>query len=138
MMKNKNYKYFQPNKKDLKDKYGDCVIRSFVKTTGKDWLEVFDELMKIARNEQAIPNGKLCYEIFLKENGFKYTGVSNKKGSKRPTVLSFTQGHTEGVYVLIVANHIVASVDGVYYDTWDSGQCSMYGYWEKQIETANT
>jgi len=131
-MKNTKYKYFQPNKKDLKDKYGDCVVRSLVKSTGKNWLDVFDELVAIARDEQCIPNGKVCYERFLKENGFKYTGVSNKKGTKRPTVLSFTKEHKSGTFVLIVANHIVASIDGIYYDTWDCGDSSMYGYWEKQ------
>ena len=25
------YKYYQPNKKDLKDKYGDCTIRALSK-----------------------------------------------------------------------------------------------------------
>lgn len=26
-----SYKYYQPNSKDLKDKYGDCVIRALTK-----------------------------------------------------------------------------------------------------------
>ena len=44
-MKNKNYKYYQPNDKDTKDKYGDCVIRALTKVLCKDWLTVFDELL---------------------------------------------------------------------------------------------
>ena len=40
--------------------------------------------------------------------------------------------HLEGTYVLIVANHYVCSKDGHYFDTWDSGECSMYGYWVKE------
>jgi len=31
MKKSKRWQYYQPNKKDLKDKYGDCVIRAFSK-----------------------------------------------------------------------------------------------------------
>lgn len=31
MAKKKLYKYYQPNDKDLKDKFGDCVIRAFDK-----------------------------------------------------------------------------------------------------------
>ena len=47
-----NYKYYQPNKKDLKDNHGDCVIRALTKVTEKSWLEVFDGLVPIVRKEQ--------------------------------------------------------------------------------------
>ena len=49
-MKNKNYKYYQPNDKDTKDKYGDCVIRALTKVLCKDWLTVFDELYHMPKN----------------------------------------------------------------------------------------
>ena len=29
--KSTRWKYYQPNKKDLKDEYGDCVIRALVR-----------------------------------------------------------------------------------------------------------
>lgn len=131
-MASKNYKYYQPNKKDLKDNYGDCVIRSLTKVLDMEWLKVFDSLLPYARELQCMPNGKPCYENFLKDNGFVYVGISNKKGSKRPTVDRFAKDHKTGTYVLRVAHHIVAVVDGYYYDTWDSGEKSLYGYWEKK------
>ncbi len=127
-----NYKYYQPNKKDLKDNHGDCVIRALTKVTEKSWLEVFDGLVPIARELQCLPNNKFCYEKYLKESGFTYHGVSNKKGTKRPTVESFTKTHKQGTFLLRVANHVVAAVNGSYYDTWDSGEYCLYGYWEKQ------
>ena len=130
-MASKNYKYYQPNKKDLKDAYGDCVIRAFTKATSKTWETVFDELVPIARELQCMPNSKASYQRYLIENGFTYNGISNKKGSKRPTVDRFAKDHPKGVYVLVLANHLVACVDGIYYDTWDSGYKSLYGYWEK-------
>ena len=125
----KKYRYYQPNEKDLKDSCGDCVVRSFTKVTGKTWLQVFDELTDIARQMQCMPNDKSCYVEFLKQNGFVYTGVSNKKGSRRPRVKEFSE---EGKYVLVVANHLVASIDGCFYDTWDSGDCCLYGYWRRK------
>lgn len=94
-------------------------------------MEVFNELVPIARELQCMPNGKPCYKKYLEENGFTYHGVSNKKGTKRPTVESFTKEHTQGIFILRVANHIVSSIEGIYYDTWDSGDCCLYGYWEK-------
>lgn len=35
-------------------------------------------------------------------------------------------------FFLNVANHCIAVVDGYYYDTWESGSCCLYGYWEKE------
>lgn len=132
MNKNNYYQYYQPNEKDIKDKYGDCVIRALTKVLNKSWVEVFDELAPIAREIQCMPSMKTCYEAYLKQKGFKYYGISNKKGSKRPTVESFTKEHKKGTYYLNVANHCVSVVDGKYYDTWNSGYKSLYGYWTKE------
>ena len=130
-MASRNYKYYQPNKMDIKDEYGDCVIRALTRVTDKEWHTIFDELVPIAREMQCMPNGKPCYEKYLIESGFKYQGISNKKGTKRPTVDRFAKDHPSGRYVVRVANHLVAVVDGIYYDTWDSGHKSLYGYWFK-------
>lgn len=130
-MASRNYKYYQPNKCDLKDQYGDCVIRALTKVVEKEWKTVFDELVPIARELQCMPNGKPCYEEYLKTNGFTYTGVSNRKGTKRPTVDSFAKTHPIGTYFLRVAHHVVACIDGIYYDTWESGDCCLYGFWTK-------
>lgn len=97
----------------------------------KEWIEVFDDLVPICREHQCPYNSKPCYSEYLTNNGFEYSGVSNKKGTKRPTVDSFAKDHPEGKYVLRVAHHLVALVDGIYYDTWDSGMKSMYGYYTK-------
>jgi len=129
-MANKHYQYFQPNKKDLKDEYGDCVIRSFVKATELTWLQIFDELHPISRELQVPFNCRPCYEKYLDGKGYTYYGISNKKGTKRPTVLSFAKEHKTGTYILRVAHHLVTVVNGIYYDTWDCGSKSLYGYWE--------
>lgn len=129
-MASRNYKYYQPNKKDLKDEYYDCVIRAFTKALNMEWLEVFDELHPLSRELQIPYNCRPCYEKYLEQKGLKYTGISNKKGTKRPTVDEFAKTHKTGTYILRVAHHLVTVVDGIYYDTWDSGRKSMYGYWE--------
>lgn len=131
-MASRNYKYYQPNNKDLKDNYGDCVVRALTKVTGKNWMEAFEALLPYAIELQCMPNSQVCYEKYLKEHGFVYHGISNKKGSKRPTVDRFAKDHKEGEFFLNVANHCVAVVDGIYYDTWDSGYKCLYGYWERQ------
>lgn len=130
--KSTRWKYYQPNKKDLKDEYGDCVIRALCKVTGKEWLEVFDDLTPYVREVQANPDAPQVYSKYLEDNGFKWVGITAKKGSKRPTVQSFAKDHKEGTYILRVANHVVTVADGYFYDTWDSGDCSLYGYYVKE------
>lgn len=98
-MASKNYKYYQPNKKDLKDKYGDCVIRALTKALNMEWLQVFDEMQPISREMQVPFNCRPCYEKYMESKGLKYTGISNKKGTKRPTVETFAKEHKAGTYI---------------------------------------
>ena len=126
------YKYYQPNKKDVKDKFGDCTIRALTKALGITWLEAFDLTIPFCREYQTpnIFNLPLNLEKEVMQHlGFIYTGITNKKGSRRPTVAEFARSHKNGRYILNVANHEVAAVDGDYFDTWDSGACSLYGYY---------
>ena len=130
--KRKLYQYYQPNTKDLKDNYGDCVIRALTKVMNKSWMEVFNDMIPVCVEFQALHNNKVVYETYLKNKGFIYTGISNKKGTKRPTVESFNKDHKTGSYFVIVANHVVTVMNGQYFDTWDCGEKSLYGYWSKE------
>lgn len=132
-MKSKHFVYYQPNKKDLTDTVGDCQVRALSKALNISWLEAFDLTIPICRELQtytifACDRGKT--REAMKRLGFTYTGVSNSRGQKRPTVESFAKAHPIGTFVVKVAHHVVAVVDGKFYDTWDCGQRSLYGYYE--------
>ena len=131
-MKSSRFKYFQPNDKDLKDRVGDCQIRAFCRALDIDWVTAFDLTIPICRELQT-------YTIFdsdlgktqaaMESLGFTYTGVSNGKGTKRPTIESFAKAHPQGTYIVKVSHHVVCVKDGYFYDTWDSGNKSLYGYY---------
>lgn len=123
------YRYYQPNKKDLKDNHGDCVIRAPTMILDKSWLGVFDDLVPYARELQNDLACRPVYEKYLIDNGFTYVGISNRRGSKRLTVSQFARDHKKGRYFCNLANHVVCVVDGVYYDTWDCGDSCLYGYY---------
>lgn len=134
----KRYVYYQPNKKDLKDDYGDCTVRALAKALDVTWLEAFDIMVPLCRMAQVsdIFSAPVAVKAPLMESlGFRYVGISNKKGTKRPTVDSFAKNHKTGTYILNIANHEVAVVNGKYYDTWDCGDCALYGYFEKIAES---
>lgn len=125
-----SYKYYQPNKKDIKDEYGDCVIRALTKALNMEWLEVFDDIQPISRELQVPFNCKPAYEAYLKAKGYDWQGLKVEKGKKRFTTKSFAKKYNKGTYILRLAHHLVTVVDGNYYDTWDCGDWSVYGYWK--------
>lgn len=135
-MSKKMWVYYQPNQLDLKDNYGDCTIRALSKVFGLSWIDTFKMCEPVIEKYQLLPNyfffaGQEDYIVeMLKLKRYK---ISNKKGSKRPTVKSFCSTHPQGVYLLKVAHHVVAVVDGKYYDTWDCGEKSLYGYYERVV-----
>lgn len=128
MAKTRN-KYYNPN--PAKKETGDCVVRALCRVEGRGWDEVYRELCEIGYEKKEMPSSDNCWKEYLMRRGYKYKGISVTKGSKRPKVGEFATKHREGYYILRVANHIVASVEGYYYDTWDCGENSLYGYWEK-------
>ena len=133
-MASKRFVYYQPNSKDLKDRYGDCTIRALSKAMNCTWVEAFDMMIPICREAQVSNIFDAPAETrnpLIESLGFKYIGISNKRGAKRPTVSEFAKDHPTGRYICNVANHEVAVADGKYYDTWDSGNRYLYGYFEK-------
>lgn len=131
----KLFHYYQPNDKDLKDRFGDCQIRALSKALDCTWLEAFDKAIAVCREEQV----GLIFDCpipirtrMLDKLGFDYVGITNKKGSRRPTVREFARTHPSGTYICSVSHHEVAVVDGQYWDTWDCGNKSMYGYFVKR------
>lgn len=123
------YKYYQPNKMDIKDKYGDCVIRAFCKAYNKTWLEAFRELIPYAEKLQMMPNATEVIKAYVEAHGGVWHGIKAEKGRKRMTVKELAK-YTKGVHIAKVAHHIVCIIDGDWFDTFDSGNKPVYGHWE--------
>ena len=129
------YVYYQPNKKDIKDKYGDCTIRALSKALNCSWVDAFKAEIPFCIEYQTsnifdVPIQQR--KEILNKLGFDYAGISVRSGKARPTVADFAKQNPKGTYICNVAHHVVTIVDGKYYDTWDSGRCSMYGYFIKR------
>lgn len=133
-MKQSRYVYYNPN--PFNNICSDCVVRALSIAFQSEWDDIYKHLCELGFSLKLMPNDKDCYKTFLANTGFQRTGISNKKGSKRPTVDSFAAEHPSGVYVLEVAHHIVTVKDGKYYDVWNSGSKSLYGYWSKKSLSA--
>ena len=132
----KRFEYYQPNDLDLKDRYGDCTIRALSKVFDKSWIDTYEMTIPITRKYQILPGMFFHAEHadkIAEMLGLQRSKVSNKRGTKRPTVDEFAKNHPNGIYLLKVAHHVVACVDGKYYDTWDCGYKPLYGYYEREV-----
>ena len=75
----------------------------------------------------ALPDDNKVVDKILTEK-FKYT--PHKLGKdERCTVNEFAVANPFGTFVLKVNSHVVALVDGLYYDSWDSGDKKVTKFW---------
>ena len=121
------FKEFNAHPKGIKT--GDCVVRAIATATKKDYLECRRELNQAKRElgHSAYKDTKFLYD-YLKD----YPRLIFKpvKGEPRIKGSDFTELHPKGTYILKMAGHITACIDGVILDTWDCTYRSVYTAWE--------
>lgn len=110
---------------------GDCVVRAIAIATGKSWYDTFVELCLQSLIMYDMPSSNRVWHEFLKVKGYKRHVIPDDyKGVY--TVRDFCGEHFKGRYILGTGTHVVAVIDGNYYDTWDSGDESPVYYWTKE------
>ena len=121
------FKEFNAHPKGIKT--GDCVVRAIATATKKDYLECRRELNQAKRElgHSAYKDTKFLYD-YLKD----YPRLIFKpvKGEPRIKGSDFTELHPKGAYILKMAGHITACIDGIILDTWDCSYRSVYTAWE--------
>lgn len=116
--------------KSQRRRAADCTVRALMKLLETSWEDAYDELCNAGRFLKRMPDEIDSVAHALSLYGYTKNSIPVTKGSKRPTVASFAAEHPTGRYLLNVANHVVAVVDGHYYDSWDCGSKCVYTYYE--------
>ena len=122
------YIYYNPNPKGAMT--GDCVIRAVSKVTGRSWDETYLILASYGFDQKKLSNTDSVWGSYLKDSGFTRETVPNTCPNCY-TVRDFCRNHPHGVYILGTGTHVVAVIDGNYYDSWDSGKEVPIYYWRK-------
>lgn len=120
------YVYYNPNPKH--NNVGDCTIRAISKALNKTWEETYVELSLHGFKLSDMPSANYVWGDLLKKHGFKRKFVDNRHIINY-TVNDFCIDNPEGTYVLAVNGHVVCVVNGLYYDSWDSGTEQPLYYW---------
>ena len=108
----------------------DCVIRGIAKVLGKDWNTVYLGVAMQGFTSKNMPSSNAVWGDYLRRKGFKRYAIPNSC-PECYTVADFADEHPKGRYILATGSHVIAVVDGDYYDTWDSGEEIPVYYFER-------
>ena len=108
----------------------DCVIRALAIALNKRWLEVYDELYFLGREEADVSCHDLLWGMYLKLHGFDQFALP-ASCPECITINEFTKHYPKGTYIIGTGSHAVAVIDGNYYDSWDSGEEVPTFFWKR-------
>ena len=107
---------------------GDCVIRALTVAFNDTWRHVYADLTMMGYFVYDMPNANEIMAEYLLLNGFTLHDVPDVYYS----IARFADDHPYGTYVVATGSHVVAVVNGSYYDTSDSGNEEIIYYFKKE------
>lgn len=121
------YQFYNAN--PTASRVGDCTIRAMSKVLGQSWERTYIDVCIKGLLLHDMPSANHIWGAYLEDKGYKRHIVPNQC-----TVAEFADTHKTGAYILAISGHVVACINGTYFDTWDSGDCVPIYYWEKENE----
>ena len=109
---------------------GDCVVRALCKLTHKDWETVYFDICMEGMRMHDMPSSNSVWGRYIKGQGYQKRLLPSSCPDCY-TVSDFAHEHRQGAYLLATGSHVIAVVDGDYYDSWDSGDEVPVYYFEK-------
>ena len=119
------------NPNPMKNLVGDCVIRGISILTDKPWEYTYMEIVIQGYNMYDMPSSNEVWGAYLKSLGFSKRIISNSCPDCY-SVREFCNDHPVGRYLLATGSHVIAVIDGNYFDTWDSGDEVPTYYFTKE------
>ena len=103
------------------NRVGDCTVRAISKALGQDWETTYAGLAAYGFVLCDMPNANWVWGAYLEDKGF-YQSIIDRHGQRIYTVEDFCKDNPKGIYILAIDSHVVCVIDGIYYDSWDSGK----------------
>lgn len=123
------YKYYQPNPQQKKT--DDCVIRALTKALDCDWdtASVYAMTQQIRDADIFVKN--YVWGNLLLRNGYTKHSLPNTCPDCY-TIKDFANDYRRGTYIVGTGDHVLAVIDGDYYDSFDSGEMIPIIYYRKE------
>ena len=123
------YTYYNPNPLGLS--VGDCTIRAISKIIERDWKQTYLGLIVQGYQMYDMPSANRVWGEYLRSLGFVRRTIPDNCPDCY-TVRDFCRDNPIGKFILGTGEHVIAVVDGDYYDSWDSGREIPIYYFERQ------
>lgn len=110
---------------------GDCVIRALSIAMDKSWSETYIDVCLHGFLLCDMPSSNYVWGDYLKQSGYKSSFISPECPNCY-TVKDFCKEHPSGRYIVGTGSHVLAIINGNYYDSWDSGSEHPIYYYSKE------
>lgn len=125
-------RYIEYNPNPRNKNTGDCVYRAIAKVTHDDWDRAFILVVEKAFEMKEDTTSNDVWNEVLYSLGFKKRVVPDLC----PTcykIKDFCKDNPKGTFIVATGSHVVAVIDGCYYDSWDSGDQVVSYYYERKV-----
>lgn len=115
--------YMHTNPNPRNHEIDDCVVRAIAIATGYSWDYVQLSLCIYSFDLKGMSSTNFVWDSYLRDIGYKRYNPPYADIPHRFTVKDFCNmyKYVDASYILATGTHVVAVVNGDYYDTWDSG-----------------
>ena len=125
--------YIFKNPNPIKNLVGDCVIRGISILTEQTWDYTYVQISRKGYEMYDMPSSNEVWGSYLKSRGYTKRIIPGRCPDCY-TVRDFCRDNPKGRFLLATGTHVVAVIDGDYYDTWDSGNEIPIYYFVKEEE----
>lgn len=114
---------------------GDCVVRALSILLDQSWEKTYTDLTLQGFVSADMPSANHVWAAYLDGKGFSRETIPNTCPACY-TVEEFAADHDKGRFLVATGSHVVAVIDGDYYDAWDSGKevPAYYFYRKDDVE----
>lgn len=126
------FRYYNPNPRN-RSGVGDCTVRAVSKALNISWESAYIDLVIQGYLLADMPSSNVTMDLYLRSQGFSKHIIEDRCPEECYTVKDFVSDHPHGIYILGTGSHVIAVVDGIYYDSWDSGNEIPIYYYEEGI-----
>lgn len=123
------YVHVNPNPHGLY--VGDCVVRAIAIAMRKSWDYVYWMICIQGFIGGNMPSANVVWENYLLNVGFTRYKLPDMCPNCY-TVRDFCRDNATGDFVLATGTHLIAIIDGFYFDAWDSGDEVPTSVWRRE------
>lgn len=110
---------------------GDCTVRAISVLLNQSWRDTHADLSMTSYYLSDMPSSNASWGEYLILNGFRRRVIPDTCPACY-TIKEFCMDHPKGRFLVATGSHVVAVIDGDYYDTWDSGYEVPIYYYERR------